>query len=33
VQIETTDPSRLEQDFERVREFHLDGGHVVLLQV
>src|ERR1700730_4821294 len=32
VQIETTDPSRLEQDFERVRDFHLDGGHVVLLQ-
>jgi hypothetical protein len=31
-QIETTDPSRLEQDFERVRDFRLDGGHAVLLQ-
>src|SRR6266478_6995249 len=31
-QIETTDPSRLEQDFERVRDFRLNGGHVVLLQ-
>src|SRR5712675_1101961 len=32
VQFETTDPGRLEQDFERVRYFHLDGGHVVLLR-
>jgi NAD(P)H-flavin reductase len=32
VQIETTDPDQLEQDFERVRELHLDGGQFVLLQ-
>src|SRR5258705_12092458 len=32
VQTKTADPSSLEQGFERVREFHLDGGHVLLLQ-
>ena len=32
VQFKTTDPGRLEQDFEGVRDFHLDGRHVVLLR-
>ena len=31
-QIETADPSRPEQDFERVRDLHLDGRQFVLLR-
>jgi hypothetical protein len=31
-QVETADPSRREQDFAGVGDFHLDCGHVVLLQ-
>ena len=31
-QVETTDPSGLKQDVESVREFHLGGRQIVLLQ-
>src|SRR5258705_2228289 len=31
-QIHATDPRRVEQDFDRVRDFDLDSGHVVLLR-
>jgi hypothetical protein len=31
-QIHAADPSRLEQDLDRIRDFDLDSGHVVLLR-